>query len=114
MIESFTHTTNSTVFIYYTMATWNPYTVVKMRSTFTIVPQIDPGTVVRTRTNVSFSWAAPTNITYQVDYCANLKSKWTTLTNLITSPNGIFNFTDNVTNSGGFGNTKFYRLQTAN
>jgi hypothetical protein len=47
-------------------------------------------------------------------YSSNLLSGWTTLTNLITSTNGTFNFTDDGTMSGGLGNAKFYRLQTAN
>jgi hypothetical protein len=114
MIESFTRITNSTVFIYYTMATWNPYTVVKMRSAFTINPVIDPASLVKLKKKFSFAWTAPTNITYQVDYSTNLPANWTTLTNLITSTNGTFNFTDDGTNSGGFGNNKCYRLQTAN
>jgi hypothetical protein len=111
MIESFASISNSTLSIYYTMATWNPYTVVKMRSQFSIVPRIDPGAIVLTKTNCSFSWSAPTNIIYQVDYATNLTSAWTTLTNLITSTNGVFNFTDNGINSGGFGTDKLYRLR---
>ncbi len=113
MIESFTRITNSTVFIYYTMATWNPYTVVKMRSAFTINPVIDPASLVKLKKRFSFAWNAPTNITYQVDYSTNLLSAWNTFTNLFTSTNGIFNFTDNGTDSGGFGATKYYRLRTS-
>jgi hypothetical protein len=36
LIERFTRVVGNTLKIYYTMSTWNPYTVVKMRSTFTI------------------------------------------------------------------------------
>jgi len=36
LIERFTRVTGNTLKIYYLMSTWNPYTVVKMRSTFTI------------------------------------------------------------------------------
>jgi hypothetical protein len=111
MIEPFTRITNSTVFIYYTMATWNPYTVVKMRSAFTITPVIDPASLVKLKKSFKFAWSAPTNIIYQVDYSTNLTSGWATLTNLVTSTNGTFNFTDDGTNSGDFGNTKFYRLR---
>lgn len=114
LIESFTRITNSTVFIYYTMATWNPYTVLKMRSAFAIIPVINPASLVKLKNKFSFAWSAPTNITYQVDYTTNLPSTWTTLTNLVTSTNGTFNFTDDGTNSGGFGNTKFYRLRSPN
>lgn len=114
LIESFTRITNNTLFIYYTMATWNPYTVLKMRSAFNIVPVIDPGSLVKLKKKFSFAWNAPTNASYQVDYSSNLALGWATLTNLITSTNGAFNFTDNGTNSGGFGNTKYYRLRTPN
>ena len=112
MIESFTRITNSTVFIYYTMATWNPYTVLKMRSAFSIIPVIDPASLVKLKKKFSFAWNAPTNISYQVDYSTNLPTEWMTFTNIIISTNGTFNFTDNGTNSGGFGSTKFYRLRT--
>ena len=114
LIERFTRITNSTLFIYYTLSTWNPYTVVKMRSAFTIIPVIDPASLVKLKKKFSFAWSAPTNISYQVDYSTNLTSGWTTFTNLISSTNGTFNFTDNGTNSGGFGSTKFYRLRTTN
>ena len=112
MIERFTRITNSSLFIYYTLSTWNPYTVVKMRSQFAILPVINPGSLVRTETNFSFAWNAPTNIIYQVDYTTNLLTGWMTFTNLITSTNGTFHFTDEGTHSGGFGNTRFYRLRT--
>ncbi|MGP8234361.1 MAG: DUF4185 domain-containing protein [Limisphaerales bacterium] len=112
LIESFTTISNSTLDIYYLMATWNPYTIVKMRSAFTINPVIDPASLVKSKKKFSFAWTAPTSIVYQVDYSTNLLAAWNTITNLVTSTNGIFNFTDNGTNSGGFGNTKFYRLQS--
>ena len=109
LIERFTRITNSTLFIYYTMATWNPYTVVKMRSAFNILPVIS--SPVHTETNFTFSWVAPTNQIYQVDYATNVLAAWKTLTNLVTSANGTFSFTD--TNSGGFGSNKFYRVRTS-
>jgi hypothetical protein len=112
LIEPFITVSNSTLYIYYLMSTWNPYTVVKMRSAFDIVPVIDPSSLVKLRKKFSFAWTAPTNITCQVDYSTNLLSGWMTFTNLITSTNGTFNFTDTGTNSGGFGNTKFYRLRS--
>jgi hypothetical protein len=37
MIERFTEVKNDKLSIYYTLSTWNPYTVVKMRSDFTIL-----------------------------------------------------------------------------
>ncbi len=37
MIERFTEVDGNTLKIYYTMSTWNPYTVVKMESDFAII-----------------------------------------------------------------------------
>ena len=114
MIERFTRVTNSTLLIYYTMSTWNPYTVVKMRSAFAITPVIDPASLVRTETNFSFGWNSLTNFIYQVDYSTNLRAAWTAFPDVITSTNGTFHFTDHGTNSSGFGNAKYYRLRTTN
>ena len=36
LIERFTRVSGDTLKIYYTMSTWNPYTIVKMRSEFKI------------------------------------------------------------------------------
>jgi hypothetical protein len=68
---------------------------------------------VKLKKKFSFAWSAPTNISYQVDYSTNLLAGWTTFTNIITSTNGTFNFIDSGTNSGGLGNTTFYRLRTS-
>ena len=38
MIERFTTVNGNMLTIYYTLSTWNPYTVVKMRSQFKIAP----------------------------------------------------------------------------
>jgi Domain of unknown function (DUF4185) len=110
MIERFTRIANSTLFIYYTMSTWNPYTVVKMRSAFTIVPVIDPASLVHKKNKFSFDWSAPTNISYQVDYSTNLLTSWITITDLITSTSGLFEFTN--TETGGLPPARFYRLRT--
>ena len=111
MIERFTRVTNGALFIYYTLSTWNPYAVVKMRSAFTITPVIDPGSLVHKRNKFSFSWNAPTNISYQVDYSSNLLSGWTTFTDIITSTSGLFDFTN--TQTGGLPPSRFYRLRTS-
>ncbi len=111
MIERFTRVTNGTLLIYYTMSTWNPYCVVKMRSAFTIQPVIS--LPVHTESKISFSWLAPANQSYQVDYSTNLRAPWQTLADLISSTNGVFNFIDSGSNTGGFDASKFYRLRTA-
>jgi hypothetical protein len=114
MMERFTSISNSTLYIYYTMSTWNPYTVVKMRSAFNIVPMIDPTSISLAENQISFSWIAPTNENYQVAYSSNLQFGWTTITNIITATNGTFNFSDDGTRTGGLGTTKYYRVQTPN
>lgn len=40
IIERFTTVTNNTLRLYYTMGSFNPYTVLKMRSQFTVTPQL--------------------------------------------------------------------------
>ena len=109
LIERFTRITNSTLFIYYTMSTWNPYCVVKMRSAFAIVPSIGPSSLVYNKNKFSFSWNAPTNSNYQVAYSSNLLSGWATFTNIITSTNGLFEFSN--TETGGLPLLRFYRVR---
>lgn len=110
IIERFITISNNTLKLYYTMGTFNPYTVVKMRSEFIISPVIDPSSLVHKKNKFSFAWAAPTNEIYQVDYATNLLSGWTTLTDIFTSVSGTFNFTN--TQPGGLPVQGFYRLRT--
>jgi hypothetical protein len=112
MVERFISVQNNTLTLYYTMATWNPYTIVLMKSDFSIVPRIDPASLVHTKNTFAFSWSGPTNTSYQAEYSTNLVIAWATFTNIITSTNGTFNFTDYKTNRGGFSNSTFYRLRT--
>ncbi len=90
--------------------TFNPYTVVKMRSEFIITPVIDAASLVHKKNKFSFSWAAPTNESYQVDYSTNLSSGWTTFTDIVTSATGVFDFTN--TQAGGLPGQSFYRLRS--
>lgn len=115
MIERFTRVTNATLYIYYTMSTWNPYTVVKMRSSFTITPTIDPASLgYDADLGFKFSWAAPTNEVFHVEYSDVLPAtNWVTFSNIITSTDGIFHFADRGIVSGGLGRNKFYRVTTA-
>ncbi len=115
LIESFTVISNSTLSIYYLMATWNPYTVVKMRSAFSITPVIDPASLGYDESKgFKFSWSAPTNEVFRVDYSPLLPAtNWSTFTNLITSTNGVFNFADRGVRSGGLSGNKYYRVRTA-
>ena len=110
MIERFTTIQSNTLTIYYTMSTWNPYTVVLMKSDFTIVPQIDVGTLVHKKNQFSFAWSAPTNGSYLVDYSSNLLAGWATFTDIVSSTSGTFDFTNIET--GGLPPARFYRLRT--
>jgi len=74
MIERFTTVQTNTLTIYYTLSTWNPYTSVLMKSDFTILPQIDGSMLVKKKNKFSFSWNAPTNASYKVDFSGNLLS----------------------------------------
>jgi hypothetical protein len=113
MIERFTRITTNTLFIYYTLSTWNPYAVVKMRSAFRIEPLIDPGSLAYDASKgFTFTWNAPTNENFEMDYSTVLPTtNWSSFTNIITSLNGVFKFTDHGAKSGGLGN-KFYRVRT--
>jgi len=68
LIERFTRITNSTLTIYYIIGTWNPYTAVKMRSQFAIVPVIDPASLVHKKNKFSFSWTGVANERYVIRY----------------------------------------------
>ncbi len=109
MVERFTQIASNRLTIYYTLATWNPYTVVLMKSDFTIYPQIDPDTLVCKANKVRFSWSAPTNSSYEVEYSSNLLAGWTAFSNIISSTSGTFDFTN--TETGGLPVVRFYRLQ---
>jgi hypothetical protein len=111
LLERFARVTNSTLYLYYTMSTWNPYTVVKMRSAFEIVPTIDPASLVHKKGRFSFSWAGTLGQSYEVDYSTNLPGGWTAFTNVITSTNSTFSFEDNPPGAGGLGPIKYYRVR---
>ncbi|MGI8991641.1 MAG: DUF4185 domain-containing protein [Bryobacteraceae bacterium] len=86
MIERFTRVAGNTLKIYYTMSTWNPYTVVKMRSEFTIsgavpaislvanaegdVPTIAPNTWVEIK-GTNIAPASDTRIWQSSDFVSN-------------------------------------------
>ncbi len=64
--------------------------------------------VAVTSTNVTLAWLAPTNDQFQVQWTTNLDSPiaWYLLTNIITSGNGVFSFTD----TNALLEAKFYEL----
>jgi len=57
IIERFTTVSNNTLKLYYTMGTFNPYTVLKMLSTFTVTPRV--AVASHNANHVQLNW--PTN-----------------------------------------------------
>jgi hypothetical protein len=84
-----------------------------MRSVFTILPVIDPGSLVHKKNKFSFAWNAPANESYQVEYSSNLSSAWTAFTNIVSSTNSSFTFTNDETANGGLPPGRFYRVRTS-
>ncbi len=67
--------------------------------------------IVFNGTGFVLQWTASPSQQFQVQWKTGLAaSTWSTFTNIITSTNGQFSFTDDGTQSGGLGGTKFYRL----
>ncbi len=61
---------------------------------------------------VTLNWTAPLGQQFQVQWTPAIQpATWTTFTNIITSPNGLYTFTDDGTQTGGLGALRFYRLR---
>jgi len=60
---------------------------------------------------VTLGWVAATNRQFQVEWTpALVPASWAAFTNVITSTNGQYSFTDDGTQSGGLGAIRYYRL----
>jgi subtilisin family serine protease/subtilisin-like proprotein convertase family protein len=62
---------------------------------------------------VTLTWFGPVQNSFQVQWTASLSPppvSWTSFTNIVTSTTGIFTFTDDGTQTGGFSTNRFYRL----
>lgn len=62
-----------------------------------------------TTNGFQLAWSAPAADRFQVQSSTNL-NQWLTLTNIVTSTTGQFNFLDTGSQSGGLGLLRFYRL----
>jgi hypothetical protein len=111
LIERFITVSNATLRLYYTMGTFNPYTVVKMRSEFTIRPVIDPASLVHKKNKVEFLLGRANERKLPGGLFTNLSSGWTTFPDIVTSTTGTFDFTN--MQSGGLPGQAFYRLRTS-
>jgi hypothetical protein len=67
--------------------------------------------VVVTGGGVELGWVSPTNQTFRVQWSpAIAPAVWTDITNIVASTNTTFTFTDDGSQTGGLGVTRFYRL----
>ncbi|HWX22667.1 MAG TPA: S8 family serine peptidase [Candidatus Binatia bacterium] len=76
-------------------------------------PPIALSDIQRTTNAVLLHWSTPnySNLYFRVQWTPGLSpSTWQTFTNILTSTNGSFSFLDNGSQSGGLGQTRFYRL----
>ncbi|MBE0540346.1 MAG: S8 family serine peptidase [Verrucomicrobia bacterium] len=68
--------------------------------------------ITHTNNTIVLEWTGPVSATYEVQWSPVLvPPAWTSFTNSVTSTNGQFRFVDDGTQTGGFGVTRFYRLQ---
>ncbi|HTX21011.1 MAG TPA: LamG-like jellyroll fold domain-containing protein [Candidatus Aquilonibacter sp.] len=93
-----------------TLVTDNSVPQAQATNTFTIFVAPFPAitSIIATSTNVTLQWSAPTNDQFQVQWTTNLTPviTWTLFPQIITSPTGVFTFTD--TNAPLL--MKFYQL----
>jgi subtilisin-like proprotein convertase family protein len=72
-----------------------------------------PGTmtIMRQTNGIVLQWSGQTTNTYQVQWTATLSPpSWSNFSNVITSDNGTFSFTDDGSQSPGLAMARFYRL----
>jgi hypothetical protein len=78
-----------------------------------IVTTITP-TIAVSGTVATLAWAANAGLNFEVQYTAGIPASgtltWITLTGPITYANGVYTFTDDGTQSGGFTGFKLYRV----
>ena len=102
-----------------TETTWcvplpSPYHFFRVREGLALspyVPQINFSSINVTPGGVVLNWSAATNLQFQVQWTPSLTPPvWNTIPTIITSATGLFTFTDDGSQTGGLGGTRFYRL----
>jgi hypothetical protein len=73
-------------------------------------PLINFSSLTMTPGGFVLNWTAPVADRFNVQYATNLPPAWLTFTNLVTSTNGNFTFTDDGSQTGGLGGLRFYQL----
>ena len=77
------------------------------------MPQFRVATAIAPAASVSgttLAWTASPTAQFQVEWTDDLTQPWQTDTNVITSGDGNFTFTDDGSQTAPLGATRFYRL----
>jgi len=74
------------------------------------LPLISFSSLALTPGGFVLNWTAPATDRFQVQYATNLPPVWMTFTNIVSSTNGNFTFTDDGSATGGLTALRFYRL----
>ncbi len=102
-----------------TQTTWcvslpSPYRFFRVREGIVITQQpalIAIERIRRTPSGIELGWQAQPGTRFQVEWTGNLSAPaWGRFTNVVTSATGNFEFTDDGSQTGGLGPTRFYRL----
>ncbi|MCW5555650.1 MAG: S8 family serine peptidase [Verrucomicrobiae bacterium] len=68
--------------------------------------------ITHTNNTIVLEWTGPVSATYQVQWSPVLAPpSWTSFSEIVSSTTGVFRFVDDGTQTGGFGVTRYYRLQ---
>lgn len=91
----------------------SPLHFFRVREGVAVNPFVPPPLVNLTvvTNGILLEWRGPLFARYGVDWSPTLlPPAWSSFTNIITSTNGVFQFLDDGSQSGGLGGTKFYRV----
>jgi hypothetical protein len=76
-----------------------------------VPPRLLIGSIGLTNGVVRLNWTASTNSQFHVQWTPTFNPPtWSDFTNMLTSTNGAFSFFDDGSQTGGAGQTRFYRL----
>jgi hypothetical protein len=79
-------------------------------STNSTLPQLKFSGITASGGGTSLKWTAAPGAQFQVQWTDKLSQPWNTDTNIITSSDGSFTFTDDGSQTAPLGVMRFYRL----
>jgi hypothetical protein len=92
----------------------SPYQFFRVRegqALTTFVPQPVIIRIVKRFNGIEITWSGPPGQQYNVEWSPTLvPATWTAFAETITSTTGIYGYTDDGSQTGGFGATRYYRL----